>query len=68
MIILKGMKILTSIGHKFAYYENNIYVITEEERLESSPVELPCNVYQDKVKLAVGYVRWSDKKQDSGHS
>ena len=62
------MKKVTSIGHKFAYYENNIYVITEEERLELTPVELPWNLYQDKVKLAVGYIRWSDKKQDSGHS
>ena len=45
-----------------------ICVITEEQRLESIPVELPWNLYQDKVKLAAGYIRWSDKKQDSGHS
>lgn len=68
MIILKGMKNVTSIGHKFAYYENNIYVITEEERQESTPIKPPWNLYQDKVKLAAGYIRWSDEKQNSGHS
>ncbi|MFJ5764582.1 recombinase family protein [Lysinibacillus sp. NPDC093210] len=57
-----------SIGHKFTYFENDVYVITEEERPESTPTSLPWNIYKDNVKLAAGYIRWSDEKQNSGHS
>lgn len=56
------------IRHKFVYYVNDVYVITEEERPGLTAISLPWNLYKDKIKLAVGYIRWSDEKQNSGHS
>ena len=55
-------------GHKYCYYENGVYVITEEERANYTPVILKWDIFNDNVKLAVGYVRWSDEKQNKGHS
>lgn len=57
-----------SILHKYTYNVNGIYLVTEEERPELNLVELPMNIYREPVKLAAGYIRWSDEKQTKGFS
>lgn len=57
-----------SIKHKYFYNVNDIYLVTEEKRPDFEEVDLPWNIYKDPIKLAVGYIRWSDEKQNSGHS
>ncbi|SKC08831.1 Resolvase, N terminal domain [Lysinibacillus sp. AC-3] len=54
--------------HKFYYIENGVYVITEEERPDYTPTNIKWDIFNDNVRLAVGYVRWSDEKQNKGHS
>ncbi|MGG0251807.1 recombinase family protein [Peribacillus frigoritolerans] len=57
-----------SFLHKYIYNVNGIYLVTEEERPELEIVELPWHMYKDPVKLATGYIRWSDEKQTKGFS
>lgn len=57
-----------STEFKFAYYENDVYIITEKERPNLTLSTLPWSIYEDTVKVATGYIRWSDEKQSSGHS
>ena len=47
---------------------NVLYLVTEEERPDLEEVTVPWNIYKDPIKLAVGYIRWSDEKQNNGHS
>lgn len=57
-----------NIMFKYTYLENGVYVISEEERPGFNQCILPWNISKDSVKLAVGYIRWSDEKQNNGHS
>lgn len=62
------MRLQMSIEAKYVYYESGLYIVTEEKRLDSEETTLPFDLYKDKIKVAVGYIRWSDEKQNSGHS
>lgn len=57
-----------SIKHKYFYIVNGLYLVTEEKRPDLEEVTVPWNIYKDPIKLAVGYIRWSDEKQNNGHS
>lgn len=57
-----------SVNPNNIYFENNLYIVTEEARTNSEETTLPFDFYKDDIKLAVGYIRWSDEKQNSGHS
>jgi len=56
------------LKHKYIYYVDDIYLVTEYEKEGLETSSLPWNIYNDPVKLAAGYIRWSDEKQNSGHS
>jgi len=58
-----------SIKHKYYYYVNGVYLITEYKRPDFEEItDLPWDIYTDSIKLAVGYIRWSDNKQNTGYS
>ncbi|MER2000620.1 MAG: recombinase family protein, partial [Lysinibacillus sp.] len=52
----------------YVYEEQGIFVLTEELRSRAVPTHLPWDLFQDHKQIAVGYIRWSDEKQNSGHS
>ncbi|MBK3497234.1 recombinase family protein [Viridibacillus sp. YIM B01967] len=45
---------------KYSYVENGVYVITEGERKDLQPAELPCNLSKESMEIAVAYTCWSD--------
>lgn len=55
-------------NHIHIYLENDIYLITEIERPFYTPAEIPLGLLDQFNKVAVGYLRWSDKNQNEGHS
>lgn len=57
-----------SIEHKYCYVFNGVYLITKQHNLSYEQVTMPFNIYKDKLKILVAYVRWSDRGQTLGHS
>lgn len=57
-----------TIKHKYYYVENGFYIITEDKRINSIETTQPWDLYKDQINLVIGYIRWSDASQTSGHS
>ncbi|MFS0865341.1 recombinase family protein [Fredinandcohnia sp. 179-A 10B2 NHS] len=57
-----------SFEHKHVYLVNDMFLVTDRPRPKYEPVNLPCNIYKDPIKVMTGYVRWSDDSQTLGHS
>ncbi|MFJ5764585.1 hypothetical protein ACIP9C_04450 [Lysinibacillus sp. NPDC093210] len=45
---------------KYSYFENGVYIITEEERADYQPADLPCSNSENPMKVAVAYIRYSN--------
>ncbi|MEB1808964.1 MAG: recombinase family protein [Bacillaceae bacterium] len=54
--------------HRYCYKHNGIYILTDIELKNFEIAKIPWNIYTDPIRLITAYIRWSDKKQTSGHS
>lgn len=57
-----------SIGHRYVYFLDGTYLLSELERPMLENAVLPFELNDDSINVAAGYIRWSDKMQDDGHS
>jgi site-specific DNA recombinase len=56
------------LEHKYKYFVDGIFLLSEIERDYEPVVDLPFNIYRASKKVAAGYIRWSDDVQTKGHS
>jgi site-specific DNA recombinase len=51
------------------YIVNGLYIISDCAKLRGEKIDhLPFNIYKDRIKIAVAYIRWSTASQSDKHS